>query len=104
MGSLKGRPIRRLSQNKLAAWSCEKKRNPGARGQNVLDIENGVSRVHSSLVLGSLTNQALLLVEGDIRRGSKATLLVGNDLDIVALVDSDTGVGRACYSHKGDKC
>lgn len=64
--------------------------------ENVLDVEDGVAGVHGRLVLGRLTDQTLLLVEGDERGGGEATLLVGNDLDIVALVGSDTGVGRAC--------
>ena len=63
---------------------------------NVLDIEDGVSGVHGGLVLGSLTNQTLLLVEGDVRGGSEATLLVGNDFDIVALVSGDARV-RSTY-------
>lgn len=64
--------------------------------ENVLDVEDGVAGVHGRLVLGRLTDQTLLLGEGDERGGGEATLLVGNDLDIVALVGSDTGVGRAC--------
>ena len=60
---------------------------------DLLDVEDGVAGVHGSLVLGGLTNQTLLLVEGDERRRGKATLLVGNDLDIVSLVDGDTRVG-----------
>jgi len=43
-----------------------------------LDIENGVDRVHSSLVLGGLTDQSLLRGERDERRGGEATLLVGD--------------------------
>lgn len=65
-------------------------------GSGLLDIEDGVDGVHGGLVLGGLTDQTLLLVEGDVRGGSEATLLVGNDLDIAALVDGNTRVGRAC--------
>jgi hypothetical protein len=32
---------------------------------DLLDIEDGVAGVHGGLVLGGLTDQALLLVEGD---------------------------------------
>ena len=63
---------------------------------SLLDIEDGVARVHGSLVLGSLTDQSLLLVEGNERGGGEVTLLVGNDLNIVTLVGSNTGVGSTC--------
>ena len=43
-----------------------------------LDIEDGVLRVHGSLVLGGLTDEALLAGERDERGGSEATLLVGD--------------------------
>lgn len=45
---------------------------------SLLDIKDGVLRVHRSLVLRGLTNQALLVGKGDKRGGSVATLLVGN--------------------------
>lgn len=61
----------------------------------LLDVEDGVDGVHSSLVLGRLTDQTLLLVERDVRGGGEATLLVGDDLDIGTLVDGNTRVGRA---------
>jgi hypothetical protein len=82
--------------------------------RNVLDIEDSVLRVHSSLVLGRLTDQTLLARERDKGGGGKATLLVGDctrcvrtsswrkrrwlahtDLDIGALVVGNAGVGRA---------
>jgi len=61
----------------------------------LLDIEDGVLRVHGSLVLGGLTNQTLLIVEGDEGGSGEATLLVGDDLDIGSLVDGNARVGRA---------
>lgn len=61
-----------------------------------LGIEDGVARVHGSVVLGSLTNQTLLIGEGNERRGGEGTLLVGNDFDIATLVDSNAGVGGTC--------
>ena len=48
------------------------------KGQNSLDVEDGVLRVHSSLVLGGLTDQTLLVGERDEGGGSVATLIVGN--------------------------
>lgn len=44
----------------------------------LLDIEDGVLRVHSSLVLRSLTDQALLIGERDEGGSSVATLVIGN--------------------------
>ena len=58
----------------------------------ILDIEDGVSWVHGSLVLCRLTDQTFLVGEGDERRSGEATLLVGNDLDIGSLI-----VGH-CYT------
>lgn len=43
-----------------------------------LDIEDGVLGVHSSLVLGGLTDQTLLVGEGHKGGGSVATLVVGD--------------------------
>jgi hypothetical protein len=58
-----------------------------------LGIEDSVAGVHGSIVLGGLTDQTLLLSERNERRGGERTLLVGDDLDIATLVDSNTGVG-----------
>ena len=71
-----------------------------ATTDQTLDIEDGVLRVHGSLVLGSLTDQTLVLSEGDERGGSEATLLVGDDLDIAALVDSHARVGGTWMEEK----
>ena len=60
---------------------------------DLLGIEDGVLGVHGSIVLSSLTNQTLLLSEGDERRGGERTLLVGDDLDIGTLVDGNARVG-----------
>lgn len=43
-----------------------------------LDVEDGVLRVHSSLVLGGLTDQTLLLGERNEGGSGEATLVVGN--------------------------
>jgi hypothetical protein len=68
-------------------------RSRGEGDQNSLGIEDSVAGVHGSIVLGGLTDQTLLLGEGNERRGGERTLLVGDDLDIGTLVDSNTGVG-----------
>ena len=43
-----------------------------------LDIEDGVGRVHSSLVLGGITDETLLVGERDEGGGGVATLVVGD--------------------------
>jgi hypothetical protein len=52
----------------------------------LLDIEDGVSWVHGSLVLCRLADQTLLVGEGNERWGSERTLLVGNDLNVGAFI------------------
>jgi hypothetical protein len=78
-------PVENLSQKLLVEESN--------REQNSLGIEDSVAGVHGSIVLGGLTDQTLLLGEGNERRGGERTLLVGNDLDIGTLVGSNAGVG-----------
>ena len=51
-----------------------------------LDIKNGISWVHRSLVLCGFTDQTFLVGERDERWGCKATLLVGNDFHISSLI------------------
>lgn len=63
------------------------------RANYLLDIEDGVAWVHGSLVLGRLTDQTLLVGEGDERWSGERTLLVGNDLDGGTLIDGNTRVG-----------
>jgi len=58
-----------------------------------LGIENGVGGVHGSLVLGGITDETLLLGEGNVRRSGTVTLLVSNDLNTLALPDGNAGVG-----------
>jgi hypothetical protein len=52
-------------------------RNPDGFGC-VLGVEDGISGVESGLVLCGITDQALLLGEGNERRSNTVTLLVGN--------------------------
>ena len=71
-----------------------------AAGCISLDIEDGVLRVHRSLILGGLTDQTLLSAEGDERGRREVTLLVGDDLDVGALIIGNTGVGSACHGNQ----
>lgn len=95
VGSSKRRPIRRL-KIMSAAGGSRWQDGQGPSRDNLLDIEDGVDGVHGGLVLGSLTDQSLGVSEGDERRGGEGTLLVGDDLDIAALVGGHTGVGGTC--------
>ena len=61
----------------------------------ILDIEDGVLGVHGRLVLGSLTDQSLFTGEGDERRRGKATLLIGDNLNISTFIGGNARVGRS---------
>mmetsp|Transcript_6983 Transcript_6983/g.13721 ORF Transcript_6983/g.13721 Transcript_6983/m.13721 type:complete len:466 (-) Transcript_6983:90-1487(-) len=58
-----------------------------------LSVEDRVPGVHGDLVLGGITNKALSVGEGDIRRSSTVTLVVGDDLDAVVLPNTNATVG-----------
>jgi len=67
-------PIRRLKNGgQNWRWMIAHKAWRG-----VLDIENGVGRVHGSLILRRLANETLLGGEGHKRGRSVAALLVGD--------------------------
>ena len=59
-----------------------------------LGIEDGVLGVHSSLVLGSITDKTFGIREGNVRRSSTVTLLVSNDFNTLGLPNTNTGVAR----------
>lgn len=105
VGSSKRRPIRRLDAaltDGTDGFAAAAERQPPKR-QDSLGIEDGVAGVHGSIVLSGLTDQTLLVGEGDERGGGERTLLVGNDLDIAALVGSNTRVGSTCARKKTPK-
>lgn len=58
-----------------------------------LGVEDGVVGVHGDLVLCGITNETLGVGEGNERRGGAVTLVVGNDLNAVIAVDTNTRVG-----------
>mmetsp|Transcript_61850 Transcript_61850/g.127900 ORF Transcript_61850/g.127900 Transcript_61850/m.127900 type:complete len:110 (+) Transcript_61850:691-1020(+) len=60
-----------------------------------LRIEDGVIGVHGSLVLGSISDEALGICERNPGRSGAVTLIVGDDLNLAVLVDAHTGVRGA---------
>ena len=60
-----------------------------------LGVEDSVGWVSGGLVLRGITDETLLLGEGDVGWGGVNTLVVGNDLDLLVLPDTDARVGGA---------
>ena len=60
-----------------------------------LGVEDGVDGVPSSLVLSGITDESLLLSEGDVGRSGVVSLVVGDDFDLVVLPNSNAGVGSS---------
>ena len=58
-----------------------------------LGVVDSISWVFGGLVLGSITDETLLLSEGNVRGGGVETLIVGDDLNFAVLEDTDAGVG-----------
>jgi len=67
-------------------------------------VKDGVGGVTSSLVLGGIANETLLLGEGNVGGGSVDTLVVGNDFDFIVLPDADAGVGCSKINTDGCHC
>jgi len=55
-----------------------------------LSILDGVKRVLGNLVLGCITDEALLVCECDIRRGCLVTLVVRYDFNVIVAEDCNT--------------
>ena len=66
-----------------------------------LGIEDGVLGVSGGLVLGRVTDETLLLSEGNVGWGGVDTLIVGNDLDLVVLPHSNAGVSGSQINSDG---
>jgi len=64
-----------------------------AATDQTLGVEDGVFGVGGRLVLGSITDKTLSISEGNIRGSGTVTLLVGDDLNTIILVDTDARVG-----------
>jgi hypothetical protein len=57
--------------------------------------EDCIGWVPGDLVLGGISDEALGVGEGDVGWGGSCALVVGDDLDVVVLPDTDAAVGRA---------
>jgi hypothetical protein len=60
--------------------------------EKTLRIKHGVHRVPGSLVLSSITNQALRFRERNARWGSAIAMVISNDLNTLVLPDTDARV------------
>jgi len=56
-------------------------------------IKDGVLWIHATMVHGSITQQPLIVVESNIRRGGAVALVVGNHLYAVVLPHCHTAIG-----------
>nr|AAC04953.1 Yal004wp [Saccharomyces cerevisiae] len=57
-----------------------------------LSVENGIRRIHSSLILSSITNQSFSVSESDKRWSGSVTLIVGNNVHTIISKVSNTRV------------
>lgn len=58
----------------------------------LLDVKNSVLRIHGSLILSSLTNEALLVGKRDIRRRGEVSLLIGDLMKFCQYLHFDRGI------------
>jgi len=59
---------------------------------HTLDVEDSALGVGGILVLGGVTNEALLIGEGNVRRGNTVSLVVDKNLDLAVLHHTNTRV------------
>ena len=57
-----------------------------------LGVEDGVARVHGSLVFGGITNQSFGIGECHIRWRGTISLIIGNDFHFTMLEHTNTGI------------
>ena len=105
------RPNWMVRQHQSKEWNLRKRKGGhGARhargcvlsANEALDIINRPSRVGGCLIFGGITDEALCISEGDVRRSDTVTLIIGDDLDLSVLVDTDTRVPVEILSPEHD--
>ena len=69
-----------------------------------LGIEDSVQWVSGSLILGSISDESVILGEGNVRWGGVVSLIVWNDFDLVVLPDSNAGVGGSEIDTDSNVC
>ena len=74
---------------------CRNTRFRVLTANNAFNVVDSVGCVFGYLGLGTVSNNTLDCVEGDVRRSNRAALTVKNNLDPVLLPDTHTGVGGA---------
>lgn len=57
---------------------------------SLLNIEDGALGVGGVLILGGVTNEALLIGESNVRRGNTVSLVVDKNLDLAILHHTNT--------------
>lgn len=57
--------------------------------------------VHGDLVLGGISDQALSVGEGDVRRSRAVSLVIGDDLHLSMHEDSHAGIGGSQIDTNG---
>lgn len=62
-------------------------------GKNSLDVKDGALRIGSVLVLGGVTDEALLISESDVGGSDTVSLVVGENLNLAVLHHTNTTRG-----------
>eukprot|EP00126_Sphaerothecum_destruens_P015374 Sdes_comp9353_c0_seq1m827 len=61
-----------------------------ATSNQSLDIENSLSGIGSQLILGSISNQTLVIGKGNIGGSNTVSLVVGNNFNSSVFIDTHT--------------
>jgi hypothetical protein len=70
----------------------KRKKNKGWRRYFIKLTEDGVVGVHGDLVLGGIADEPLRVREGDVARRGAITLVIGDNLDLSMLENTDARV------------
>lgn len=99
VGSSNLRPINRLQD--AVSNGVVRPQSRAVLKENGLDVKDGVSWIHSGLVLCGLTDETLLIGKRDEGRCGEATLLVGDCRHASAVFQSSaTGLDRQSFASR----